>query len=105
MSASQKQQARDAIREMLTWTLEESFNPDGSFKTDPTFFSSVSADYYFGVSFLDEIGFWNRDERFWTEEEFAGSDAICRRVKIRMTESTLDDPQARVALEKLNADC
>jgi hypothetical protein len=105
MSASQRQQAREAIREMLTWTLEESFNADGSFKTDPTFFSSVSADYYFGVSFLDEIGFWNREERFWTEEEFAGSDAICRRIKVRMTAAALDDPQAHVALEKLNAAC
>ncbi len=105
MSASQKQQAREAIREMLTWTLEESFNPDGSFKADPSFFSSVSADYYFGVSFLDEIGFWIRDKRFWTEEEFAGSDAICRRIKLRVAESKLDDPQARVALEKLNVAC
>jgi hypothetical protein len=105
MSAAQKQQASDAIREMLAWTLEQSLNPDGSFKTDLTFFSSVAADYYFGVSFLDVIGFWDRGQRFWTKEDFPGSDAVCRRIKARMAGFKYEDPQARVALEKLNAAC
>lgn len=105
MSDSQKREAGDAIGEMLAWTLTESLDPDGSFKTDPTFFSSVSADYYFGVSFLDEIGFWNPAERFWTQSEFPDSAAVCRRIKARLADFKSPDPQVRVALEKLNAAC
>jgi hypothetical protein len=105
MSAAQERQASDAIREMLAWTLDESLNLDGSFKTDPTFFSSVAADYYFGVSFLDEIGFWDRRKRFWTDEEQSGGEAVCRRIKARMAAFKPESAQARVALEKLNAAC
>ena len=105
MSAAQKRQASDAIREMLAWTLAQSLNPDGSFKTDPTFFSSVAADYYFGVSFLDEIGFWDRSKRFWTHEVLPGAESVCRRLKARMAMLKFEDLQARVAREKLNAAC
>jgi hypothetical protein len=105
MSVSQRRQAGDAIREMLAWTLAQSLNPDGSFKTDPTFFSSVAADYYFGVSFLDEVGFWDRSKRFWTDEELPGGESVCRRLKARMAMFNFEDLQARVAREKLSAAC
>jgi hypothetical protein len=105
MSAAQKRQARDAIRDMLAWTLDQSLDPDGSFKTDPTFFSSVAADYYFGVSFLDEVGFWDRRKRFWTDEVLPGGESVCRRLKARLAMFKFEDLQARVAREKLSAAC
>src|SRR5579871_1122007 len=98
MSTSQRRQAAASIKEMLDWTLERSLDPDGSFKTDPTSFSSVSADYYFGVSFLAEIGFWNQGKRFWTNSGFPGAANVCRLIRARMLELKLKDPQARHAL-------
>ena len=77
MTASQRRLASDALDRMLAWTLEESLNPDGAFKIDPTFFSSLAADYYFGVSFLDTIGFWDRTKRFWTNIDFPDAAEIC----------------------------
>jgi hypothetical protein len=42
---------------MLHRTLTSSLQPNGTFKTVPPFFSSKAADFYFGVSFLQTIGF------------------------------------------------
>jgi hypothetical protein len=105
MTARQRQLASDAIKRMLTWTLNESMNPEGTFKSDPTFFSSLAADYYFGVSFLDVIGFWDSGKRFWTNAEFPDAINICRRIKTRLMKLQLHDYQAVVALKRLNASC
>ena len=105
MTAPQKRLASEAIGRMLAWTLGESLNPDGTFKIDPTFFSSLAADYYFGVSFLDTIGFWDRAKRFWTNVDFPDAAKICRRIKARLVELQLHDYLAVVALKRLNASC
>ena len=105
MTASQRRLASEAINRMLTWTLNESINPDGTFKIDSTFFSSLAADYYFGVSFLDAIGFWDRTTRFWTNADFPDAANVCRRIKARLVELRLHDYQAVVALKRLNASC
>jgi hypothetical protein len=70
MTLQQRQRAATEIDEMLHWTLTSSLQRDGSFKTVPSFFSSIGADFYFGVSFLQTIGFWDRKDRFWTERDF-----------------------------------
>jgi hypothetical protein len=105
MTGTQRKLASDALDRMLAWTLEESLNPDGTFKIDPTFFSSLAADYYFGVSFLDTIGFWDRTKRFWTNIDFPDAAEICHRIKARLLELQLHDYEAVVALKRLNASC
>ena len=105
MTTLQKQLAREAISRMLDWTLEESLGTDGTFKIDPTFFSSLAADYYFGVSFLDAIGFWDRTKRFWTNVEFSDAANVCRRITARLVTLQLDDYLAVVAQKRLNASC
>jgi len=105
MTAVQKRLASEAINRMLTWTLNESLNPDGTFKIDPTFFSSLAADYYFGVSFLDTIGFWDRTKPFWTSVDFPDAIDVCRRITARLEELKLEDYLAVVALKRLNASC
>ena len=105
MTTLQKRLTREAIGRMLDWTLEESLTPDGTFKIDPTFFSSLAADYYFGVSFLDAIGFWDRTKRFWTSADFPDAVNVCRRITARLVELQLDDYLAVVALKRLNASC
>jgi len=105
MSAVQRLQAANAIHSMLDWTLKESLNQDGSFKLDPAFFSSLAAEYYFGVSFLDQAGYWDRKKRFWTSESFPNGVVLCRVIRARLLGLGLKDPQALHALEKLNSYC
>jgi hypothetical protein len=90
---------------MLQWTLSTSLQTDGSFKTVPTFFSSTAADFYFGVSFLQTIGFWDAKKRFWTERGFPEAPAVCRRIKAQLIEMGIESHESEVALERLEDSC
>ena len=105
MTGEQKARAEDELHQMLAWSLNESLRRDGSFRTDPTFFSSVAADYYFGVSFLDEIGFFDRSRRYWTEKEFPNAAHLCCLIKNKLQRSGFDEPHAQGAMEKLRKSC
>ena len=67
------------IQKMLDWCLKESLQADGSFKPnigDGSFEEGV----YYGTSFLGRIGFFNKDDRFWTDREFSQSEVIRKRI-------------------------
>jgi hypothetical protein len=105
MTPDERRQSAEEIRAMLLWTLNSSLMPDGSFKIGLAFFDSLAADYYFGVSFLDEIGFWDPEKRFWGEANFPDALALCCRIKSRLTQLQLDQPETDGALEKLERSC
>lgn len=63
------------INKMLNWCLASSLRSDGSFPLTPSEDSPAEA-YYFGVSFLNETGFFQKSKRFWTEKEFPQSAKI-----------------------------
>ena len=104
-TAVQRQAARGAIGEMLAWCLTTSLEPDASFKPVPGFYNSVGAGYYYGVSFLDAVGYWNEANRFWTDAEFAGARSLCCAVKARIRQSGLKSDIALAAMDKLNRSC
>jgi hypothetical protein len=58
-------QARREIHEMVKWAVSKSMNSDGQFRDDLGFSDSVGEAYYYGVSFLAEVGYWNTEWRFW----------------------------------------
>ena len=105
MTAGQRDRVRKVMGRMLDWTLAHSLRPDGSFKGDQDFFSSVASDYYFGVSFLDEIGYWRADNRFWTNDAWTGSRATCLRIRQHLASLQLDDSLILAARQKLDAGC
>ena len=105
MTAADKTRARDELDAMLDWSLNQSLRPDGSFETDPTFFSSLAADYYFGVSFLDQVGFFDKKRRFWTEQDFPNAKQLCCRIKAQLLDSGLQGAHASGALNKLGKSC
>jgi hypothetical protein len=105
MNPQQRQRTAAAIDEMLHWTLTLSLQPNGSFKTVSTFFSSTGADFYFGVSFLQTIGFWDDEKRFWTERDFPDAPAICSRIKSKLLEMALESHESEVALQRLENSC
>ena len=105
MSPEEKQKAYAKIEDMLQWTLTSSLQDNGSFKTVPSFFSSVGADYYFGVSFLREVGFWDPALRFWTSRDFPQAGAICKRIKARLLAMALKSHESQSALAHLAKSC
>jgi hypothetical protein len=105
MTGVQRRQAAAEIGDMLAWSLRDSLDAEGNFKSDPSFFSSVAADFYFGVSFLDRAGFWDREKRFWTSADFPEAPKVCRLIRSRLLRLGLHDPQARRALGLLKGYC
>lgn len=62
MTRQLKTEARSAMEDMLHWCLTESVKDDGFGTDDP--FESL----YFGVRFLDRIGYWDSAKRFWSRQ-------------------------------------
>jgi hypothetical protein len=74
-SAAQKQAMRAEIEKMLHWCLTESLQPDGSFKPHIADGSLEEGEYY-ATSFLARIGFFDKQDRFWTDRDFPEAAAI-----------------------------
>jgi len=105
MSPQQKARVRSEIEAMLEWCLRMPMRGASLFAIDPTFYSNISNYYYYGVSFLDEIGYLNKSRRFWTDRDFPEAADLCRKIKARLISLDLNTPTAAAALTKLQADC
>jgi hypothetical protein len=60
MKQEQKEAACGAMGDMLEWCLTESVDRSG-FRTEKDPFEAL----YFGVRFLDRVGYWDVEKRFW----------------------------------------
>jgi hypothetical protein len=78
-SPAQRAEMSAEIQKMLDWCLTQSLQPDGSFKVNLADGSVEDAEYY-GASFLDRIGFFDRSKRFWTEQDFPQAGEIRARI-------------------------
>jgi hypothetical protein len=76
---SQKKAMSVEIQKMLDWCLTGSLQSDGSFKPHIAD-GSLEEGVYYGTSFLGRIGFFDKAERFWTNQEFNESEAIRERI-------------------------
>ncbi|MBY8974544.1 hypothetical protein KHP62_01915 [Rhodobacteraceae bacterium NNCM2] len=94
------------IAEMVDWSVENTLNDDGSFKFDPSFSNSLGAEYYFGVSFLDIVGYWDTEKRFWTDEAFDGEAMeLCHKISASLDNVGVSGWQAQGARQKLERSC
>lgn len=105
LSEEQKARARIELTDMLEWCLKRPMEPDALFRIDPTFYSNRANYFYYGVSFLDEIGYWDKARRFWTDQDFPRAHALCHRIKVKLASLNLVAPLAKAAEEKLEASC
>jgi hypothetical protein len=103
-SPEEKNVARNEIQKMLTWSLKESLSSEGDF-TQGNSDDSIEDAYYFGVSFLDEIGFFNSTKRFWTSESLPNSELIrqklIKKIRLAANKGGKSGIYYRSALEKL----
>ena len=103
---SERPALRRKISEMIDWSLKNTLNDAGQFKFDPSFSNSLGAEFYFGVSFLDVVGLWDKDLRFWTEDDvYPDAKKLCHRIKDALTEVGVSGWQAEAARQKLNRNC
>ncbi len=105
MSDAQRERARSELKAMLRWCLTGPMQSDELFAVDPTFYSSPANYFYYGVSFLDEIGYLDKSRRFWTDQDFPDATSLCQTIKARLTSLNLDSPPAEAAMKKLEANC
>jgi hypothetical protein len=83
LDVATRDRVRAEISRMLDWCLTNSLQPDGSFKTSDLDDTLVDACSY-GDSFLNETGFYDREKRFWTDQDFPNTDAIHDRIKAKL---------------------
>ena len=76
---NQKKAMSFEIQKMLEWCLSESLQTDGSFKPHIAD-GSLEEGVYYGVSFLGRIGFFDKSERFWTNQKFNKAMAIRKKI-------------------------
>jgi hypothetical protein len=106
MTPAQIDQARTEIRAMLKWALSESISPSGQFRDDLGFSASVGEAYYYGVSFLAEVGYWNTERRFWDDDptHYPGAENLCRKIRGHLMKLTTSITAGH-ALARLNQSC
>lgn len=97
-----RQQARAEISRMLDWCLHQSYQADGSFKTSDL--DDTTGDtYMYGVYFLRDVGYFNKQDRFWTDQDFPDGKSVHDRIATRVRAIGLNDPGLEEAYKTLNA--
>lgn len=97
-----RQQIRGEISRMLTWCLTKSYQPDGSFKVSDLDDTQGDA-YRYGIWFLQEAGYFQRKNRFWTDQDFPDSKAVQEHIEAKLKSIGLNDPALKEAYDSLRA--
>jgi hypothetical protein len=95
-----REQVRAEISGMLNWCLSESLQPDGSFKVSDLD-DTVGDAYNYGIYFLREVGYFQRQKRFWTDQEFPRAGAVRERIEAKLKAIGLNDPHLKDAYKML----
>ena len=80
MDDAQRGESAVEIQKMLDWCLRDSLQPDGSFAPDAGTSDSLEESNSWGVRFLERIGFFDPQKRFWTDQSFAQAVRIRERL-------------------------
>jgi hypothetical protein len=101
MREDQRAAARIEIRRMLDWALAHSIGADGEIA--PTAAAEPLGDmYYFAAAFLDTIGFFDKQKRFWTDEEFPQAERLRTALDAKVRLMPLDAPFTSATLARLS---
>ena len=96
-----RERARREILRMLHWCLTESYEPDGSFKVSDLDDTPGDA-YRYGIWFLQETGYFEQKDRFWTNQDFPDVDQVRRRIEAKLQATGLNDPALQEAYNTLH---
>lgn len=97
-----REQARGEISRMLEWCLTKSYQPDGSFIVSDLDDTQGDA-FRYGIWFLQETGYFQRRDRFWTDQDFPDSKAVHDQIDAKLRSIALDDRGLKEAYDTLHA--
>jgi hypothetical protein len=100
LDAATRERVRAEISRMLNWCLNKSYQPEGSFKVSDLD-DTLGDAYSYGVSFLREAGYFRREDRFWTDQDFPEARAVHDRIEAKLKSIGLNDSGLRGAYETL----
>ena len=78
-SAAQKKALAIELNKMVHWMVDESLQPDGSFKRVEADASNEDK-IYFGRAFLARAGYLDKSKRFWTDQDFPEAEGVRQRI-------------------------
>ena len=87
---------------MLDWCLTKSYQPDGSFKVSDLD-DTLGDAFRYGVSFLIETGYFNREDRFWTNQDFPNAKTVRNHIEAKLKSIGLNDSGLKDAYDTLLA--
>ncbi len=100
LDESTRQQVRVEISRMLHWCLTESLQPDGSFKVSDLD-DTVGDAYGYGVYFLRDVGYFQPQKRFWTDQDFPEANSVRDRIAARIRSIGLNNSDLKDAYNTL----
>ena len=105
MTEGQRADATEIMQEMLDWAFAQSLHETyEGFRLDHELSSSVGAELYFGVSFLDAIGYFDPYPWLPGIERPAEPAAVCKAL-IEHAATLVADPYVIGAEKKLQRNC
>ena len=105
---AQRDRIRSEVERLLDWSLAHTFTPDGAVVVSENDDSAETA-YYFAVSFLDSVGYFDKSKRFWTDRDFPEAAALATKLRTHIQAGLASGTSAeggayyRGALEKLDS--
>jgi hypothetical protein len=102
LNEATRARVRDHIQRMLDWSLTQSLQSDGSFRTSEIDDTLGDAQMY-GALFLRDTGYFDPAQRFWTSKSFPESEAVRARIKARLQQMGLGDPSLKEAYDAVTA--
>jgi hypothetical protein len=98
MDERQRELARKEMRHMMDFCLNETMNPDGSFKLMDE--DTIGSSFLFPISLLNELGYFRPSLRFWTWESFPDAMKVADRVQFRIKTMELTDTESAKVLRR-----
>jgi hypothetical protein len=90
------------VSKMFHWCLTQSHQSDGSFKVSDLD-DTLGDAFRYGVWFLQETGYFNRRQRFWTDEDFPESKTVWDHIEVKLKPMGLGDPALKEAYDSLRS--
>jgi hypothetical protein len=100
MRPDQRLRAAGELERLLSWCLDQAIAVDGAVVARAVG-ESLPESYYFTAAFLDTVGFFMPEKRFWTEREFPGAPLLRGLIERQILRLPPRDPMARMALERV----
>ncbi len=104
MRPDQRRQASLEIKKMVDWCLENSVRPTGEL-INPDKGDMVIDSYYFAAAFLDTVGYFNIQKRFWVDKGvlLADTEPLRKAMIAQLTRFNTDLTVVDDTLERLGA--